>query len=51
VGHGEEMRNAYNILFRKPRGRDYLGDLVIDWRMILKWFLVKHVLECKQDST
>lgn len=35
----EEIRNAYNILVEIFKGRDYLGDLGIDIREILKWIL------------
>jgi hypothetical protein len=31
-----ERRNAYNILIRKPKGRDHLEDIGIDGRIILK---------------
>jgi hypothetical protein len=33
--HGE-IRNAYKILSEKFKGRDYLGDLGIDRRIILE---------------
>jgi len=33
------MRNAPKILFRKPGGRDHLGDLSLDGKTILKWIL------------
>jgi hypothetical protein len=35
----EEVRNAYRILLKDLKDRDYLGDLGIDWRIILKWVL------------
>jgi len=33
----EEIRNAYKIQSEILKGRDHLGDLGIDGRMILKW--------------
>jgi hypothetical protein len=36
VAHMEEMRNAYRILDGTSEGRNYLRDLDIDGRMILK---------------
>jgi hypothetical protein len=33
----EEMRNAYIDLIGKLKGRDYLGCLSVDGKMILKW--------------
>jgi len=30
------MRSAYNILVRKPRGRDLLEDLGVDGKVILE---------------
>jgi hypothetical protein len=32
-----EMKNEYKILIWKPEGSDYLGDIVIEGRIILKW--------------
>jgi hypothetical protein len=37
-----EMRNAYNILFRKPEGRP-LGRPTHRWKIILEWILGKLV--------
>jgi len=31
-----ERRGACRVLVGKPEGRDHLGDLGIDWRIILK---------------
>jgi hypothetical protein len=31
-----EIRNAYKFVVGKPKGRDQLGDLGIDGRIILK---------------
>jgi hypothetical protein len=31
-----EMRHIYSILFKKRKGKVYLGDLDVDWRIILK---------------
>jgi hypothetical protein len=36
-----DMRNAYSILFGKPKRRDYLEDLGIAGRIILVWILGK----------
>jgi hypothetical protein len=35
------MRNAYNILVRKPEGRDHLEDIGVDGKMILEGILCK----------
>jgi len=32
-----EMRNAYIILLEKPKGKNHLGDIGIDGRIILEW--------------
>jgi hypothetical protein len=29
---------------RKPEGRDHLGGLVVDRRIILRWFFRKYIL-------
>jgi hypothetical protein len=42
IGHARFMRetgNAYKIVFKDLKGREHLGGLVIDRRMILKWAL------------
>jgi hypothetical protein len=31
------MRNAYIILLEKPKGKNHLGDIGIDGRIILEW--------------
>jgi hypothetical protein len=31
-----EIRNAYKILFLNPKGRDHMGDLDVDEKIILK---------------
>jgi hypothetical protein len=36
-----EIRNAYRNLVRKSQAKDHLGDLLIDWKIILKWALDK----------
>jgi len=36
-----ELRNAYKILIGNPEGRDHLGELGVDGRIILKWILKK----------
>jgi hypothetical protein len=33
----QEMRNAYNILDGKLKGRDHLEDLGIDGRITIEW--------------
>jgi hypothetical protein len=35
------MRDSYRILVGNLKGRDHLGDLGIDGRIILKWILKK----------
>jgi hypothetical protein len=37
----EEMRNAHNILVKKPEGKNHLEDLLIDVKVILKWIFKK----------
>jgi hypothetical protein len=34
-----DTKNTYKILVRKPYGKRPLGDLGIDWSIILKWIL------------
>jgi len=34
--HMGEMGNVYRILVTKPEGRDHLGDLGLDWRVVLE---------------
>jgi hypothetical protein len=36
-----EMRNAFKVLIRKPKGRDHSEDLGIDGKIILEWILGK----------
>jgi len=36
------MRNAYNILVGKPERKRPCGNLGIDGRIILEWFLGKY---------
>jgi hypothetical protein len=36
-----ERRGTYWVLVGKPRERDYLEDIGIDWRTILKWIFQK----------
>jgi hypothetical protein len=35
-GRAEKRSNCYSEI---PKRRDVLGDLGVDWRMILKWIL------------
>jgi hypothetical protein len=49
-----EMIHAYKILIGKTEGGDYLEDLSVDGRLILKWILKKKWLEfngCGLDSS
>jgi hypothetical protein len=34
------LRNASKILVKNLKVRDHLGDLGVDWRIILKWIFV-----------
>jgi len=36
-----DMRNAYNIMVRKPKGRVHLEDIGIDGKIMLVWILGK----------
>jgi hypothetical protein len=36
MAHIEELRNAYQIVFRKPKGSRAVRNLAIDGRKILK---------------
>jgi hypothetical protein len=36
-----EMRNAFEILVGKPRGKDHLKYVRVDWRIILECILEK----------
>jgi hypothetical protein len=33
------VNNSYNILVTKSKGREPLGNLVVDWRMLLQYIL------------
>jgi hypothetical protein len=33
------MRNAYTILLRRPEGKNHVGNLSVDRRIILKWIM------------
>jgi hypothetical protein len=46
VGKVEKVRNTFKILVRRPQRKRPLGTLVINGRMILKWFLEKIMCEC-----
>jgi hypothetical protein len=35
------MRNVCEILVGKLKGKDHVEDLIIDGRLIIKWFLKK----------
>jgi hypothetical protein len=35
VGRMEEMRNACTVLVRRPEGKNYLGDLDVDGRIVV----------------
>jgi hypothetical protein len=35
----DEMKHACKFLLETPNGRDYLGDIDVNWRIILKWIL------------
>jgi hypothetical protein len=38
------MRTIYKILMENIKGRDHLGDIGVDWKIILKWILKKQRL-------
>jgi hypothetical protein len=42
--HGRGKKCTYKILVGKSGGRDHLGDLATDERIILKWVLRKQEL-------
>jgi hypothetical protein len=39
-----EIRKAYQILFRKSKGRDHLENLGIGWKVISEWGIKKYYL-------
>jgi len=41
VAHMEEMRNTYNTLIGRPKGRDQSEDLGIEGRIISEWILLE----------
>jgi hypothetical protein len=43
-----EVRNAYNILFRKCEWKGQVGGPRVNVRIIFKWILQKYVV-CGQD--
>jgi hypothetical protein len=45
----EDMRNSHRIFIRKRKDTDDLGDLGLDWSMILKWNLKSRMAECAFD--
>jgi hypothetical protein len=48
--HGK-MRYSYNILVKKfLKGRENLGDILIEGRIILKWILKIKFCRCGLDS-
>jgi hypothetical protein len=42
-GADGQKKNAYKILVRNPAGRNHLEEVVVDGRIILRWFLNKGV--------
>jgi hypothetical protein len=46
-----KMRQAHKILSENLKGRDHLGDLSVNWRILLKWILEKLGWECQLDLT
>jgi hypothetical protein len=36
-----EIRNAYKILIGKPEEKKSLGDLEVDWKVMLQYILKK----------
>jgi hypothetical protein len=50
VAHMAEMRNGYNILFQRLKGRDHSKDLGVESRIILEQILGKWGLGCGLDS-
>jgi hypothetical protein len=39
------MRNAYKASLVNLKGSDYLGDLGVNEKILLKWILKKHACE------
>jgi hypothetical protein len=37
-----ELRNVYEVLVKRPEGKDHLEDLGVDGKMILKLILKKY---------
>jgi hypothetical protein len=51
VGHvGSEIRNSYKTVARNLKGREHLGDLGVDVKIILKKILKKMALDSRLDS-
>jgi hypothetical protein len=50
AAHIQDMTNAYTILPGRLKGRNHVGVLGIDRKILLKWFLDKHFKEADQCS-
>jgi hypothetical protein len=46
-----EVKNAYNIVVRRPKGKNHSEDLGVDGKIILEWILGKWVVRCELDAS
>jgi len=46
-----EVKNAYNIVVRRPKGKNHSEDLGVDGKIILEWILGKWVVRCGLDAS
>jgi hypothetical protein len=51
AAHMGDMRTAYQILVKKPEGKNHLRDLDIEVKILLKWILQKYGVTSWLDSS